>query len=47
MKRKLKLLGMETTLHTITCVDVLGSKNGWTLLVSFVIGAIADRNPSV
>jgi hypothetical protein len=46
VKRKLKLLGVETTLHTIICVVVLGSKNGWTLLVSFVIG-LADRNPSV
>jgi hypothetical protein len=46
MKRKLKLLRMETTLHTIICVVVLGGKNGWTLLVSFVIG-VADRNPSV
>jgi hypothetical protein len=47
MKRKLKLLGMETTLKTIIylCWGVKMG-NGWTLLVSFVI-RVADRNPNV
>jgi hypothetical protein len=45
-EEKVEVVGDGNNIAYHYCVVVLGSKNGWTLLVSFVIG-VADRNPSV